>query len=424
MAQTRHYEDPIVALDIGTTKVTCFIATAGDGGELYVQGVGHHRSRGVRNGQVADMVQLEESVRAAVDAAERMADVRVHDVCINVTGGGLQCRNVDAEMSSIGRTIREADVKRILEQGYQYLRAEVEECELIHCMPTGYTVDEVEGIVDPRGMYGERLGVRIHMVSVGSGSLRNLSAVVDRCHLRIAQCAAGAHASAAACTVHDEKQVGVTVLDMGGGTTSLSVFMEGHPVFADVVSVGGNHVTSDIAKGLSTSITTAERLKTVWGTVHSSMVNSRELLKVPQVGEEDVETDEFPRSDLVRIVRPRIEETFEMVRTRLSKAGVLHAAGRRVVLTGGASQLQGVRETAELILDKQVRLGRPRRIRGVPEHVLGPAFSACAGLLHYAEKGRLRDDAASFLNASSLARKTTSNMRPWGRFFGWLKENL
>ena len=166
MARVHHYEEPIVALDIGTTKVTCFIAKTADEGALHVLGAGYHQSRGVRNGHIADMSQLEGSIRAAVDAAERMAGVRVNDVCINVTGGGLQCRNIDAEMSSLNRIICQSDVSRLLEQGHQYLRAEGADSELIHCTPIGYTVDGVEGIVDPRSMYGERLGVRIHMVSV------------------------------------------------------------------------------------------------------------------------------------------------------------------------------------------------------------------------------------------------------------------
>ncbi|NKD85234.1 cell division protein FtsA [Haematospirillum jordaniae] len=425
MARNRQRNDPVTALDVGTTKVACFVATADENGDLRVLGVGHHRSRGMRNGQVADMAQLEESVRAAVDAAEQTAGVRVGDICINVTGGGLHCRNVDAEVSVAGHAIRDNDVRRILEQGHQFLLAEGGDRELIHCIPTGYTIDGTDGIVDPRGMYGDRLGVRIHMVAAGGGALRNLANVIDRCHLRIESRTASAHASAVACTVDDEKEMGVTVIDMGGGTTSISVFLDGHPVFADVVPVGGNHVTNDIARGLSTPAGMAERLKTVWGTVHSAPADARELLKVPQVGEdEDAGAQEIPRSELVRIIRPRIEETFELVRARLSTAGMLHAAGRRVVLTGGASQLQGLREMAELVLDKQVRLGRPRRIRGVPENALGPAFSACAGLLRYAIRDQAFRTTPADADMAGLVERNARPSRGIGRVLGWLKENI
>jgi cell division protein FtsA len=173
---------------------------------------------------------------------------------------------------------------------------------------------------------------------------------------------------------------------MGGGTTSVSIFMDGHPLFADCVPVGGHHVTSDLSKVLSTPLAAAERLKTVWGSVLPSPRDANEMLRIQLVGEDEEETGghEIPRSELVNIIRPRLEETFELVRARLADTRMLHAAGRRVILTGGASQLQGVREMAELILDKQVRLGRPRRLKGLPEAVSGPAFATCAGLLRWA----------------------------------------
>lgn len=424
MARTRQKAGPIAALDVGTTKVACFIGQVDDDGVLRVQGVGHHRSRGMRNGAVADMVALEESVRAAVDAAEQMANERISGVLLNVTGGALHAQNVDAEVSVAGHAIRDADVRRILDQGRHLHVANGSERDIIHCIPTGYVIDGADGITDPRGMFGERLGVNIHMVSAALGPLRNLTTVVERCHLDVLDRVASPYASALACTVDDEKEMGVTVLDMGGGTTSISVFVDGHPVHADVVPVGGNHVTNDIAKGLSTPAAHAERLKTVWGTVLPSPADARELLKVPQVGEdEDAEAQEIPRSELIRIIRPRVEETFELVRETLGRAGMLHAAGRRVVLTGGASQLQGVREMAELILDKQVRLGRPRRLKGLPESAGGPAFATCAGLLRYA----IQDHVAQPGTITPDDAYEEETGRPAGtlsRLTAWLKENF
>lgn len=427
MARTRQKGGPIAALDVGTAKVACFIALTDDDGALRVQGVGNHRSRGMRNGQVADMAALETSVRAAVDAAEQMANVRIQSAYINVTGGQLTSHNVDAQVNVAGHAIRDADVRRILDQGRQlhsqYGQSQGQ--ELIHCIPTGYAIDGTDGIVDPRGMFGETLGVRIHMVSAQIGALRNLATVIDRCHLDTAERVASPYASALACTVDDEKEMGVTVIDMGAGTTSVSVFIEGHPVHADCIPVGGNHVTNDIAKGLSTPVSNAERLKTMLGTVLPSPADSREMLKIPLVGEEDDDHGghEVPRSELVRIVRPRLEETFELVRERLSSAQMLHTAGRRVVLTGGASQLQGVREMAELILDKQVRLGRPRRIKGLPESAGGPAFATCAGLLRYAIQDHVANPNAP-RDGDTPPEEPERRSGPMARIGTWLKENF
>lgn len=429
MAKARQKSGVIAALDVGTTKVACFIALPEPDGTLRVTGVGHHRSRGMRNGQVASMADLEASVRAAVDAAEQMAGQRVDSVLLSVTGGALSSQNVETQVPVHGHPVREIDVRRILDQGRAI--AAQNEREILHCLPTTYSIDGGDGILDPRGMFGEMLGVRIHMVSASSGPLRNLATVIDRCHLDMAARVASPYASALACTVDDEKEMGVTVLDMGGGTTSISVFVDGYPVFADVVPVGGNHVTNDLAKGLSTPPAHAERLKTVWGTVLPSPSDARELLKVPLVGEEeDTEANEVPRAEIVRMIRPRIEETFEMVRARLGQAGMLHAAGRRVVLTGGASQLQGLREMAELILDKQVRLGRPRRLKGLPESASGPAFATCAGLLRYAIQDHVAHAAPGAHQAlvpDDEGEEEDPHGKPAGRvgrMLSWFRENF
>lgn len=429
MAKSRQKSGVIAALDVGTSKVACFIAVPETDGTLRVVGVGHHRSRGMRNGQVANMADLEASVRSAVDAAEQMAGQRVDSVLLSITGGSLASQNVETQVPVHGHPVRDVDVRRILDQGRTI--AARQEREILHCMPTTYSIDGGDGILDPRGMFGEMLGVRIHMVSASTGPLRNLATVIDRCHLDVETRVASPYASALACTVDDEKEMGVTVLDMGGGTTSISVFVDGHPMFADIVPVGGNHVTNDLAKGLSTPAAHAERLKTVWGTVLPTPSDARELLKVPLVGEEeDTESHEVPRAEIVRMIRPRIEETLEMVRARLGQAGMLNAAGRRVVLTGGASQLQGLREMAELILDKQVRLGRPRRLKGLPESASGPAFATCAGLLRYAIQDHIAHTAHGARQALVPSDEgddediTSKPAGPMGRMVSWLRENF
>lgn len=415
MANTIAAHDTFAVLDIGTTKVACFIAQAG-GGDLHIAGAGHHRARGMRTGQVTNLDEAEASVRAAVDAAEQMANSRIDRVFVNVSCGAPQSTRVDVELAVAGHQIRDTDVKRVLDHGSaQY---DPLERELIHCIPTGYSIDGGNGIIDPRGMYGGKLGVNIHLITAAAGPSRNLASVVERCDLDMEDRVVSPYASGLACLVEDEKDLGVTVIDMGGGTTSIAVFMESQVVYVETIPVGGMHVTADIAKGLSTPVARAERLKTVYGSVMQAPGDNRELLKVPLVGEEDEESaNEIPKSLLVQIIQARVEETLELVRSHLEASGFAKMAGRRVVLTGGASQLEGVRDLAELILDKQVRLGRPRMIRGLPDSMSGPAFATAVGLLRYG----LREHVARPNYAAMDAAKSKGS---FGRIGQWLRENF
>ncbi len=416
MAKATPRTSTVAALDVGTTKVACFIAHMGEGEDFHITGFGHHRSRGMRSGQVINLDEAEASVRAALEAAEQMSNSRVDSVFLNMSCGAPQSTRVDVELAVSGHQIRDNDVRRVLDHGSSQFDAD--EREMIHCIPTGYSIDGGNGILDPRGMYGDKLGVNIHLVTAAVGPSRNLVTVVDRCDLDIEDRVVSPYASGLACLVDDEKDLGVTIIDMGGGTTSLSVFMDSQVVHVDTLPIGGNHVTSDIAKGLSTPVAKAERLKTVYGSVMQSPGDARELLKVPLVGEDDEESaNEVPKSMLVQIIQARMEETFEMVRSHLEVSGFAKQAGRRVVLTGGASQLEGVRDLAELILDKQVRLGRPRMIRGLPESMSGPAFSTAVGLLRYG----LREHVAKPDHAAMMAAK---NKRSFGRIGQWLRENF
>lgn len=406
----------IAALDVGTTKVACFIAQMGEGDEFHLTGVGHHRSRGLRSGQVVNLDEAEASVRAAVDAAEQMSNSRIERVFLNMSCGAPQSTRVDVELVVSGHQIRDTDVRRVLDCGSGQFDAA--DRELIHCIPTGYSIDGGNGILDPRGMYGDKLGVNLHLVTAAVGPARNLGTVIDRCDLDIEERVVSPYASGLACLVDDEKDLGVTVIDMGGGTTSIAVFVESQVVYVDTLPLGGNHVTGDIAKGLSTPVAKAERLKTVYGSVMQAPGDARELLKVPLVGEDDEDSaNEVPKSMLVQIIQARLEETFELVRSHLEASGFGKAAGRRVVLTGGASQLEGVRDLAELMLDKQVRLGRPKLIRGLPDSLSGPAFATGVGLLRYG----LREHVAKPDHAAMAAAK---NKRNFGRIGQWLRENF
>ena len=292
------------------------------------------------------------------------------------------------------------------------------ERELIHSIPVGYTIDGNRGIRDPRGMFGDRLGASMHVVTAASGAVRNLSTVVERAHLDIDQLVVSPYASGLATLVEDEIDLGVTLIDMGGGTTSLAVFFDGAVVHTDTVPVGGCHVTNDVARGLSTPLIEAERLKTLYGSAIASASDERELIDVPLVGEDNrSQPNHVPKSYLNQIIQPRLEETFELVRGQLEASGFDKLAGRRVVLTGGASQLQGVRELAAAVLDKQVRMGRPIRLQGLAESTGGPAFATAAGLLAYAV-AEITD------RPGRMALRVPPSAGLFGRFGHWLRENF
>jgi cell division protein FtsA len=259
----------------------------------------------------------------------------------------------------------------------------------VHGSPVSFTVDATPGVEDPRGMVCDTLGARVHLVDASQAALRNLGACLARCDLDVEELVSAPLASGLATLVEDEKRIGATVIDMGGGTTSIAVFSEGQLIHTAQIPVGGWQVTNDLARVLSTPISHAERLKTLHGGAMAAADDEREMLPVPLVGEDEDHIARVPRAMIVNIIRPRLEETFEFVRERLEQAGVAKEAGTRVVLTGGASQLIGARELAARVLDRQVRIGRPRTVRGLPDTAGGPPFAAAIGLLAWgAGEGR------------------------------------
>lgn len=415
----------VAALDIGSTKVCCFLARLSDGEQPRIVGVGHQVSYGVRSGAVVDMDALEHSVRAAVDGAETIAGERVRSVVLNITTGNPTSDSIKVESPIGDHPVSETDIRKLLSYGRAHYQENVGQSnagrELLHAIPVDYILDENEGIRDPRGMFGDKLGVAMHLISAAQGPIRNLTAVVNRCQLTLDARVVSPYASGLACLTEDEREMGVTCLDMGGGTTGISVFVGGQLLHVGVVPVGGQHVTNDIARAFSTPTVHAERLKTLYGSVLSSPADDREILDIPLVGEDaDGAGNQVPRSMLVQIIQPRLEETFEMVRQHLVAQGLDQLAGRRLVLTGGASQMQGIREMATQVLDKQVRLGHPVGFLGLGENSSGPAFSGCAGLVRYMVVHRSVVSGGKGGSDSRVAEGTS----PLGRLGAWIKNNF
>ena len=382
---------PFGVVDIGTTKVICLIGRTEADGTLRVLGIGYQRGRGVRGGGIVDLDEAERAIRGAVAQAEDMSDHRLRSVTVNLTCGQPESRLFNVQWPVGGRAVTAADIRRVVQEGRA--RALSEGRETIHALPLTFSVDETTGVGDPRGHHCEQLTARLHMIDAASMALRNLGATAARAELDIAELVSAPMAAGMAVLVEDERELGATVIDMGGGTTGMAVFSEGQLLHTAQLPVGGAHVTNDIARMLSTTVVAAERIKTLNGSALGSPDDDREMLTLPMVGEEDHNHQRVPRSMVISVIQPRLEETFELVRDRLEGAGLGRAAGARVVLTGGASQLVGAREMAQRILNRQVRLGRPAALRGLPDAFSGPAFAVSAGLLHWAAgEGRTLSD--------------------------------
>ena len=408
----------VAALDVGSSKVACFIAKvheAKSGGKapINVIGVGHQLSKGVKCGAVVDMLEVEESIRSAVDQAERMAGVTMHEIVAGFSAGSPRSFICSGSVELEGQPATEREMGRAISAAHGSL--DLKHLVALHSIPVNYWIDGARGIKEPSGMFGNVLGVNLHVVGADAGPVRNLGVCIERCHLEMAGLVAGPYASGLASLVEDEMDLGVTLIDMGGGTTSIAVFSEGSLVHVGVVPVGGAHVTNDLARGLSTTVAQAERLKTLFGSALIAQTDDESTLTVPLIGEDDPDAvHQVPRSMLTSIIRPRVEETLELARDLLEDAGVSKLAGRNVVLTGGASQLNGVKETAARILGKQVRLGRPIRLTGLPDAASGPAFSTVAGLLSYLVHGPAD---ALLVDSHAESRKGTHQIGRIGRWF-------
>ncbi|MGB0719494.1 MAG: cell division protein FtsA [Bdellovibrionales bacterium] len=410
----------LAALDIGSAKIACFIArVVDDAGGFEVLGVGHHASAGVKGGVITDLNKAEIAIRQTVHAAENMAasvmkGYPLREVIVNLPAVSAAGHAHSADVQISGHEITDNDVRRALVKAQEQVLSS--EYELVHTIPAGFRIDGHGGISDPTGMVGQNMGVDIHMVTGDIGALQNIATCIERSHLGITAFCHSAYASGLACLVEDEKDLGCTVVDMGHANTSFAVFQGGHMIYSDTIPIGGGHVTNDIAKGLTTPVSDAERLKALYGHAMAASHDENELIDVPRLGEEDsFETNHISRSLLVGIIQPRLEEIFEMVRAKLKDSGLGSALGRRVVLTGGASQMGDMRELAEHVLDKQVRLGKPIRLSGLPDAVSGPAFTCVAGLLTYVAE-----------HSHEMPAQIMAQVEPgsfWEGIRHWLKEN-
>lgn len=419
----------VTVLDIGSSKVVCLIAYVDSVGNIKVAGIGHQISQGIRAGIVIDVKKAESSILAAINAAEKMADVTIEHAYINISGTSVNSHLINVETKISGHEVTDLDVKHIIQQGYENFAQE--EIEIVHCLPVDYAIDDACGIKDPRGMYGEKLSTDLHVITASTTVVRNLANCLARCHLNVDDYAVSPYVSGLACLTEDEKNLGCILLDIGSGNTAIAMFAEGHCIHTDSVAIGGGHVTRDIARGLSTTLTYAERIKNLYGTVIPTAADQREIIDIPISDlQEDIEPELDLRSNpgtgesyisralLTSIIKPRMEEILEMAKKKLEARGLYQHTGPRVVITGGGSQIQGLKELGGHIFNKHVRIAKPETINGMADAMQGPAFSTAVGMLKYAASN-YASRLGSLQETEKLAKKKGS-----GTVMKWLKENF
>lgn len=414
--------DIIAALDIGASKITCLIGRVepNQSGGFTLLGGGRHQSRGFSGGAITDMDALERAVRLAVEDAERQAGTRITSVRLGITGPKVRGRLVSAVMPPNGRDVTVRDMRRV--QAKALAALDHKDAVRLAVYPVAYRVDDLEGVREPAGMVAEQIGVLLNVILAPESLVRNLVACVERAHLRIERFVPSAIASGYGALIDDECDNGAICIDMGAAVTAVSVFMNGAPAALELVAVGGSHVTADLAQGLGTTFPAAERMKTVFGHADPTAPGLAERVDCPRLGEDGrLNAVRMSRAAMTEIIAPRIEEVFELIGKRLGASSLRSVMPRRVVLTGGASLLPGVRDVASTVLGMQVRLGRPVQAEILGESLASPAFSTASGLLTYGLKGF--PDAA-WAGAGRGGNGPGGAVGTVNRTWSWLKENF
>ena len=408
----------VAALDVGTSKVACLIARVGDDGGIVVHGMGHRVSRGVKESLIVDLDQAAKAICAALDQAEQVAGQTIENVVVNLSAGAPKSHIIETKVALNGSGVQQGHIDKAL--GAAGERIELRNQSLLHVFPACFGLDGALGVAEPIGMFGEELSVMLHAVTAASGPLRNLETCVQRAHLDVARIVLSPYASGLATLVEDEMELGAACVDMGGGTTSLSVFCRGRMVHGAILPFGGDEITQSIATGLLTPINQAERLKVLNGCAYYAKSDDKEIIEIPKLGNGDNgERTQIPKAVLTRAIEPQMTRLFETVGQKLDACGFKGPSARRVVLTGGASQMTGVRALAEKVLQKEIRLGRPGEIDGLPEAAYASPFATLVGLLRYVVRAPLE---AGEHGAPRYAVPEAGGK--WSGVSAWLKANF
>ncbi len=369
----------IVGLDIGTSKVVALVAEVTPEGELNIIGIGTHPTRGLKKGVVINIESTVQSLQHAIDEAQAMADCNIHSVFVGIAGSHIRSQNSDGIVAIRNREVSYADLERVLDAAQAV--AIPSDQKVLHTLAQDYVIDNQEGVREPLGMSGVRLEARVHVVTCAVNASQNIEKCVSRCDLQIEDMILEQLASASSVLTEDEMELGVCLVDIGGGTSDIAIFTEGAIRHTAVIPIAGDQVTNDIAMALRTPTQYAEQIKIRYACALAKLAGPGETIKVPSVG--DRAPRELSRQALAEVVEPRYEELFTLILTELRRSGYEDMIPAGIVLTGGTAKMEGAVELAEEIFHMPVRLGAPHGIKGVGDVALNPVYSTAVGLLMY-----------------------------------------
>lgn len=408
----------ITVLDIGSSKIICLIARANAAGDLKIIAHAVQPSAGVKSGAITDIKAAEEAISSVVSAAEAMCGETIENLTVNISGAKLRSDNLRHDVITQGREIIDKDIMRIKSEVADLF--DRKDQEVMHIFPVDYAIDG-NHVSNPIGMYAKRLEVNFNIISGSETVINNIVNCIGKCQLNINDYVATPYASGLACLTKDEKELGVIVIDLGAGSSSVAVFAGGKTVFVSVIPVGGQHITNDIAIAFSTSTQNAERVKTLYGNVINISADEREMVEINSDShDDDHEKHMVSRLELVNIIRPRVDEIFEMIAKSLENSPVNVKSIRRMVITGGGSQLLGIKELSSHYFGKQVRVGYPFIRTGLPEEIRGQSFSAAVGMLeHIAHEYKALPNQSHIVQVNNF-----ESNKFFGKFVKWIKENF
>jgi cell division protein FtsA len=400
----------IVGLDIGTSKIVAIVGEISPEGDLSVIGLGSHKSTGLKKGVVVNIDSTVQAIQRAIEEAELMAGCQIHSVFAGIAGSHIRSLNSHGIVAIKDKEVLNQDLERVIDAA-QAVAIPADQ-KILHILPQEYLIDEQDGVKDPLGMSGVRLEAKVHLVTCAINAAQNIEKCIRRCNLEVEDIILEQLASSYAVLTEDEKELGVCMVDIGGGTTDIAIFTEGAIRHTGVIPIAGDQVTNDIAMALRTPTQYAEAIKIKYACALAKLTNPDEMIQVPSVG--DRAPRSLSRQSLAEVVEPRYDELFTLVQAELRRSGFESLIPAGIVLTGGTSKMEGVIELAEEIFDMPVRLGIPQNVRGMRDIVTNPIYSTGVGLLLYGMKQKGMHKVTNYGSRESS----------WNRLKGWLARNF
>lgn len=398
----------VVGLDIGTTKICSIVGEVSDDG-VDIVGIGTYPSKGLKKGVVINIETTVNSIKKAIEEAELMAGCEIASVYAGIAGSHIRGFNSHGIVAIKDNEVREPDIARVIDAACAV--AIPPDREVIHILPQEYIIDDQDGIREPLGMSGVRLEAKVHIVTGAVASAQNIIRCAQRCGLNVSDIVLEQLASSEAVLSEDEKELGVAIVDIGGGTTDIAIFSDGSIVHTGVLAIGGNHLTHDVAVGLRTPADEAEKLKQRYGCAMVSMVDRDQTIEVPSIGNRPSRV--LGRQILCEIIEPRVEEIFELVKREIEKTGFEDLLASGVVITGGSTLLPGIVELAEEVIGLPVRRGTPRGVGGLVDVVKSPMFATGVGLVIYGSQHLDRRFVRMRHDDEGVYNRVMNRMKEW-----------